>query len=161
MDHISKWTEFHRLRPNWFPSLWYVRRKPCTYLQSRLVLSRNKPKQAFIWASSPRGSIRCVQNDFLGYGMFGANCGSILHRVEHYLQTDRNEILHDPHHLGVPSYASKMISESTVRLAQTMHLSWIKISTILKRSEMSFHLTLITQEYHLVHQKQFLSLWYV
>jgi hypothetical protein len=34
-----------------------------------------------------------------------------------------NEILHDPRHLGVPSGASKMISELTVRSAQTVHLS--------------------------------------
>jgi hypothetical protein len=55
--------------------------------------------------------------------MFRANCGSILHRYKHYLQIDRNEILHDPHQLGVPSGVSKMISEPTVRLAQTVHLS--------------------------------------
>jgi hypothetical protein len=36
-------------------------------------------------------------------------------------------------HLGVPSGASKMISELTVRSAQTVRLSWIKISTISKR----------------------------
>ena len=34
-----------------------------------------------------------------------------------------NEIPHDPRHLGVPSDASKTISEPMVRLAQTMHLS--------------------------------------
>jgi hypothetical protein len=51
---------------------------------------------------------------------------------------DQNEILHDPHHLGVPSGASKMISVLTVRPAQTEHQSWIKISTISKRTEMTF-----------------------
>jgi hypothetical protein len=74
---------------------------------------------------------------------------------------DRNEILHDPRHLGVPSGASKMISELTVRSAQTVQLSWIKISTVSKWTETSFHLSLITQEYHTVHPKYFLSLWYV
>jgi hypothetical protein len=34
----------------------------------------------------------------------------------------RNEIPHDPPHLGVPSGASKMISEPMVRSAQNMHL---------------------------------------
>ena len=36
---------------------------------------------------------------------------------------ERSEIPHDPSHLGVPSGASKTISELMVRLAQTMHLS--------------------------------------
>ena len=48
---------------------------------------------------------------------------------------DRNEVPHDPRHLGVPSGASKMISEPMVRLAQTMHLSCVKINTISKRTE--------------------------
>jgi hypothetical protein len=41
------------------------------------------------------------------------------------------------------------------RSAQTVHLSWIKISTISKWTETSFHLSLVTQEYHRVHPKQF------
>jgi hypothetical protein len=74
---------------------------------------------------------------------------------------DRHEILHDPRHLGVPSGASKMISELTVCLAQTVHLSWIKISTISKRTEISFHLSLVTKEYDPEHSQWFLRLWYV
>jgi hypothetical protein len=35
---------------------------------------------------------------------------------------DQNEILHDPSHLGVPSDASKMISELTVRSAQYIQM---------------------------------------
>jgi hypothetical protein len=34
----------------------------------------------FYMTTSPRSSIRCIQNDFWSYGKFGANCGSILHR---------------------------------------------------------------------------------
>jgi hypothetical protein len=63
--------------------------------------------------------------------------------------------------LGVPSSVSKMISELTVRSAQTVHLSWIKISTISKQTETSFHLSLVTQEYHPCCLKWFLSLWNV
>jgi hypothetical protein len=37
-----------------------------------------------------------------------------------------------------------MISELVVRSAQTVHLSCVKISTISKRTEMSFHLGLAT-----------------
>ena len=44
-------------------------------------------------------------------------------------------------HLGVPSGASKTIFEPMVRLTQTVHLSYIKISTISKRTKMSFHLS--------------------
>jgi hypothetical protein len=61
----------------------------------------------------------------------------------HYLQMDQNEILHDTRHLAVPSGASKMISALTVRSAQTVHLSWIKISTISKRTKTSLHLSLV------------------
>jgi hypothetical protein len=43
-------------------------------------------------------------------------------QLSHYLQMDRNEILHDPRHLGVSSGASKMIFELTVRSVQTMLL---------------------------------------
>jgi hypothetical protein len=45
---------------------------------------------------------------------------------------DRNRIPHDPRHLGVPSGASKMISEPMVHSKQTVHLSCIKICTISK-----------------------------
>jgi hypothetical protein len=36
--------EFHRVHPILFPCLWYIQRKPCTYLASRLTLSLNRPK---------------------------------------------------------------------------------------------------------------------
>jgi hypothetical protein len=71
---------------------------------------------------------------------------------------DQNEIAHDPHLLGDPPVASKMIFEPMACLVQTVHLSCVKISTISKRTESSFHLTLVTLEYYLVHLKWFLSL---
>jgi hypothetical protein len=74
---------------------------------------------------------------------------------------DRNKILHDPRQLGVPSGASKIIFELTARSAQTVHLSSTETNTVSKQTETSFHLSLVTQEYHLVHPEQFLSLWYV
>jgi hypothetical protein len=61
------------------PNLRYVWRKPCIYLESSLALFPIEPKWASIWASAPRSIIRCVQNDFLAYGMFGANYAPILH----------------------------------------------------------------------------------
>jgi hypothetical protein len=66
---------------------------------------------------------------------------------------DQNEIPHDARHQGVLSGASKTISKPMVRSAQTEHLSCANISTIFKRTESSFHLNLITYEYHRVHLK--------
>jgi hypothetical protein len=76
--HVT--SEFHRERPKQLPSLWYIRRKQCTYLASRLALSPNRLKWGSTCTSSPRSTIRCVQNDYWSYGMFGANHAPILHR---------------------------------------------------------------------------------
>jgi hypothetical protein len=86
---ISKWIktrfhmtpvtkEFHRVRPKWFLSLWYVRWKPCTDLTSKLALSLNGPKRASSWALSPRSTTRSVQNDFWAYG---TRCKSCTYRA--------------------------------------------------------------------------------
>ena len=72
-----------------------------------------------------------------------------------------NEIPHDPSHLGVPSGASKMISDPIVCSTQTMHRSCVKISTISKRTKTRFQLSFITYEYHRVRPKRYLSQWYV
>jgi hypothetical protein len=48
---------------------------------------------------------------------------------------ERNEIPHDPRHLGVPSGVSKMISKPMVRLAQTAHLAWTDTNTVFKRTK--------------------------
>jgi hypothetical protein len=90
--------EFHPVHPIWFPSLWQVRCKPCTYIAPTPTLSLNSPKRDFTW----------------------------------------------PTLLGVPSGASKTIFEPMVRSTQTAHLSWVKIGTISKRTQASFHLSLIT-----------------
>jgi hypothetical protein len=92
---ISKWTktrfhmthvtfEFHWVRPKWFLSLWYVRRKPQTFLASRLALYQMKLNQTSTWASSPRSTIGCVQNDFWAYGMFSTNHAPVLNRHQHF-----------------------------------------------------------------------------
>jgi hypothetical protein len=169
---ISKWTnmrfhttqvtlEFHRVRPKRFLRLGFVRHKPCTYLVSRLALLSNGQNRASTWALSPRSTTRCVQNDLCAYSMFGPNDAPILNRQQHYLQTDKNVIPHDPRHLGVPSGASKIISEAVVRSALTMHVSCLNISTIFERTELSFHLSLVTYEYHRVRPKWLLGLSYV
>jgi hypothetical protein len=77
------------------------------------------------------------------------------------LQTDWIKLPLEPRHLGVPSGVSKTISEPMVHLDQTMHLSCVKISTLSKWTETSFHLSIVTSEYHWVRPKWFLSLWHV
>jgi hypothetical protein len=89
--------------------------------------------------------------------MFGAYRAPIMCQDYHFLQTDRIELPLEPRHLGVPSGASKMIYEPIVCLAQTMHLSYVKITTISKQTELSCHLSLVTKEYHRVRAKRFLS----
>ena len=86
----------------------------------------------------------CVQNDFLAYGTFDTNRASIVRQDWHYLQMDRNELRLEPRHLGVPSDASKMISEPIVRLAQTMHLSCSDTNTVSKEKEVRFCMTHVT-----------------
>jgi hypothetical protein len=50
----------------------------------------------------------------------------------------------EPQYIGVPSGASKMISEPMVRLAQTMHLSCIDNNTISKEKGVGFYMTHVT-----------------
>jgi hypothetical protein len=76
--------------------------------------------------------------------MFGANRAPILRQDQEIPKTDRNEIPRDPRHPGVSLGMCKMISEPMVWSAQTVHLSCVKISTISKRAETSFHLSLVT-----------------
>jgi len=125
MTHVI--TEFHWVHQNWFPSIWYVPCKPCTYLASRLALSPNRPNRASTWAYSPRSTNKCVQNGFLDYAALGANCAPILHRNLKCLKMDRSEIPYDTCHQGVPSVASKLISKHMVCSMQTMHLPCIRI----------------------------------
>jgi hypothetical protein len=72
--------------------------------------------------------------------MSSANHASILHMT----QIEIREIPHDPRHTGVPQGVSKTISKLMVRSMQTMQLSCVKISTMSKRIETRFHLSLIT-----------------
>jgi hypothetical protein len=91
--HLSLVTlEYHRMCPKWFLSQWYVWRKPCTYLASRLPLSPNGVNRASTWASSPWSTTGCVQNNFWAYGIFGGNRALILRQDYHYLQTDWTDL---------------------------------------------------------------------
>jgi hypothetical protein len=50
-----------------------------------------------------------------------------------------------------------MISKPIVRSAQIVLLSFVKFSSISKWTDSSFHMSLVTKEYHLVHLERFLS----
>jgi hypothetical protein len=63
---------------------------------------------------------------------------------------DRNEYPLDTHRLGVLLGVPKMISILVEHLLQILHLSSAEINTISKRTETSFHLTHITEEYRWV-----------
>ena len=76
--------------------------------------------------------------------MLGANHAPILRQHSQYFQMDRNELPLEPHHVGVRSGASKMISEPMVRLAQIMHLSCPDTNTVYKQTQTRFHMTHIT-----------------
>jgi hypothetical protein len=120
------------------------------FLPLRLVLYPNGSKRASIWTSLPRSTIYYVQNDFWGYDTFSANQAMIhlaqivhLSCTETYTVSKRNETsfhlsLVNP---GVPSGASKIISDHMAHLAQTVHLSCTKTNTISKRTERRFYRT--------------------
>jgi hypothetical protein len=57
---------------------------------------------------------------------------------------NRNELPLEPRNLGVPSGASKMISNPMVRLAQTVHLSCSDTNVVPEQIEMRFHLSHIS-----------------
>jgi hypothetical protein len=77
----------------------------------------NELTQASTWASSPRSTIGCVQNDFLCY-VWRKLCTYLASILAIY---QMNWLKHplELRHLGVLSGASKTISEPTVCLAQT------------------------------------------
>jgi hypothetical protein len=83
--------------------------KSYTYLTPTQTLSPNGQKWVSTWASSPRITIGCIQNDFWAYGTLAQIVQLSSH--QHYLQINWNEIPCYPSHLGVPSGAFKMISE--------------------------------------------------
>jgi hypothetical protein len=127
LDLVTK--EYHRVRPKWFLSWWYVWRKLCTYLALTLTMSPNRMKWDSMWPTSPRNSIGCVENDFWAYDMS---------------KKDQNKLPHEPCHLVVPSSMSQMISEPMVCLAQTKHLSFTEINAVSKQKEVRFHVIHVT-----------------
>ena len=135
------------MRPKRYLSLWYVWRTPSPNGPDGTPNRTRIPHDPY-QLGVPSGASKTISKPILGSTQKHA---TILHRRQHCLETNRNEISHDPHHLGVPSGASKMIFEPMVYSAQTVHLSCIRISTVSRWTETSFHLILVTKEYHWVH----------
>jgi hypothetical protein len=106
-------------------------------------------------------SIGCLKYYFCAYDTFNANCATILHQELHYLQTDRTELPLEPHHLGVTSSASKMISMPMVCSVQAVQLPCTNTNNLSKWTKTRFHMTHVTYEFHQVRQKLFKSLWHV
>jgi hypothetical protein len=133
--------------------MWYVRCESCTYPTLGLAISPNGLNRASTWASSPRRTIECAQND-LAQTM---NLWYVWHKPWTYLasrlallQALWNEHPLLPRHLGVSSGASKMISEPMVRFVQTMHLCFTNTNSVSKWTETSLHMTHITKEFYRV-----------
>jgi hypothetical protein len=82
---------------------------------------------------------------------------NLASRVAH----SRFELTLERRQLGVPSSASKMISMPMLYLVQTVHLSCTNTKTVYTRTTMRFHMTHVSYEFHWVHPKLFMSLWYV
>jgi hypothetical protein len=155
MAHVTK--EFHRVRPKWFLSIWYVWHKPSNYLASRLAPSPNGLNQASAWASSPRSTIVGVQND----------SGPIV-RLAQTMQlscTDTNTISKQ----SESSFHLSLINYEYHRVRPKWFLSlwyvWCKPctdpDTVSKRTETRFHMAHVTKKFHRVRPKWFLSLWYI
>jgi hypothetical protein len=142
MTHVT-W-QFHRVRPEWFPSLWYVRQKQCTYLAPTLTLSPNGPKWDSTWPMSPRSTIGSIQNDFWAYGTLA----QIVHLSCTYTDTIFKWTEMRFHITHAPKSSIGCIQNNFRAYgmfgAKTVHLLCVKISTIYKRTETSFHLSLVT-----------------
>jgi hypothetical protein len=128
ITHITE--EFHRVRPKWFLSLWYIRPKPCTYLALGLAISPNRLNRASTRASSPRNTIRCVKKWF--QSVWFVWCKPCTYLVP-ILTLSLNGPKWDSTWPTSPRCSIscvQMIFEPLVRSAQTMHVSCIKISTL-------------------------------
>ena len=142
MTHVT--LVYHQERPKRFLTLWYSWCKPCMNLAPMLVPPPNGPKQDSTRPTSPRSSIECVQNDFPSLWYVRRQpCTHLASRLASSPNA-RNELPLEPLHLRVASGASKTISDPTIHLVQTVHLSCTDTNTVSKRSKTRFHLTHVT-----------------
>ena len=132
-----------------FLRLWGIRCKLCTYLAPKLTMSPNGPKRDSICHTSSRSFIGYIQLDFQAYGMFHANHAPTLHKDQQYLQTGRTKLPLEPLHPRVPNSASKIVSQTMVHQAQTVHLSCTKTYNTTNRPKQD-SIRHVIQEFHWV-----------
>ena len=114
------------------------------YLAPMLVRPPNGPKQDSTRPTSPRSSIECVQNDFLSLLYVRRQPSTHLASRLASSPHARNELPLEALHVGVPSGASKTISDPMVRLVQTVHLSCTDTNTVSKQTKTRCHPTHVT-----------------
>jgi hypothetical protein len=141
-DMIHVTLVFHWVRQKWFMSLWYVWCKPCTYLVSRLVESQNELNRACTWASSLRNTTG--PNRFLSQRYVWCKpCTCLASR----LPVSRNRL----------NRACSCASSPRSNIGCIQNDFWangmfgancapilLKITTIFKWTESSFHVSLVT-----------------
>jgi len=142
--HLSIFNyEYHLMRLKWFLSLWCIRRKPCTNLLPKHTLSLNETEARFHMTHIIKDLYLVRPNWFLTISYVACKPCIYLasrlalspnrpNRAFTWAPWPRSEIPYNTCHLGVPSGASKLISEHMVCSMQIVHLCWIKISTISK-----------------------------
>jgi hypothetical protein len=125
-----------------FLSKWYIRRKACTYLASRLERYPNRLNRASTWASSPMSTIGGIQNNFWAYDSLMQTLRLSCNDTNTVSKWTKTRLHMTPSRSS--SGASKMICEPLLRSAQIKKLCCVKISTISKRNETSIHLSLVS-----------------
>jgi hypothetical protein len=94
------------------------------------------------------GTIGYGQNQLHACGTFDENRAPIWRQDQHRLHANQSDLRLDPRHLLIPLSAPKTISKPIAHSTQIVHLSFVEVRTISKATEMSFHLTHITYEFH-------------
>ena len=125
-------------------SLWYIWRKPCTYLAPTLTLS---PKERSEIPHDPRHlGVPSGVAKMISEPMVRSMQTVQLSCVEISTISERNKTSFHLSlcHQVVPSGACKTISEPMVHLARTMHLSCTDRNTVSKCKEGRFHMTLVS-----------------
>jgi hypothetical protein len=142
MIHLT--SEFHRVHSKWFLKpmvrLAQIMHLSCTYTNP--VSKRAETRFHMIHVTKGFHQVR--PKWFLSLWFIWCKPCTYLAPT---LTLSRNGLKQDstwPRYLVDPPDASKIIFEPMVCSTQTMHLSCIKISTISKQIESSFHLSLVT-----------------
>jgi hypothetical protein len=136
--------EYHRVRPKWFLSLWYVCHKLYTYHASTLILFPNGLKQDSTWPHQ-LGVLSGVSK-MISEPMVCLTQSVHLSCIKGNTISKRTEMRF---HITTSPSSCIMCGQNdfvelVVRLAQTVHLSCTDTNTIFKQTETTFHMTQVT-----------------